>query len=157
MVRCLSTLMRFERLSLGFESPLPRPVRGGRRMHPPGPTRSVLPVLRNFRSIGINEYVEDLVVDIDAPLLDGLYNFSSSYTRHPTTRPVHRSHTQTPNTVTPVTCSAPERPFGTLRNSQGRDTPLLGYYRSTAIRLSASSSLLSNLFAAFLPTLKPCQ
>jgi hypothetical protein len=45
----LSTLTRLERLSLEFESPLPRPVRGSRRLSPPA--RSVLSVLRNFRLI----------------------------------------------------------------------------------------------------------
>ena len=64
----LSTLMRLERLSLEFESPLPRSVRGSRRLSPP--TRSVLSVLRNFRLIRVSEYVEDLVAQIDAPLLN---------------------------------------------------------------------------------------
>jgi hypothetical protein len=68
----LSTLTRLERLSLEFESPLPSscPVRGSRRLSPP--TRSVLSVPRNFRLIGVSEYVEDLVAQIDAPLLNDL-------------------------------------------------------------------------------------
>jgi hypothetical protein len=70
MVRCLSTLTRLERLSLGFESPLSRPVRESRRPHPP--TRSALPALTYFQFKGVSEYLEDLVARIDVPLLDGL-------------------------------------------------------------------------------------
>ena len=70
MARCLSMLTRLERLWIGFESPLPCPVRGSRRLPPPTP--SVLPVLRNFRLMGVSEYVEDLVARIDVPLLNRL-------------------------------------------------------------------------------------
>jgi len=70
MVRCLSTLTRLERLTLGFNSPLSRPVRESRRLHPL--TRSALPALTYFRFKGVSEYLEDLVARIDAPLLDRL-------------------------------------------------------------------------------------
>jgi hypothetical protein len=70
MVHCLSTLMRLERLSIGFESPLSRPAREIRRPHPP--TRSALPALIRFRFEGVSEYLEDLVTRVDAPLLDSL-------------------------------------------------------------------------------------
>jgi hypothetical protein len=70
MARCLSTLTRLETLSLGFESPLSRPVRESRRPHPP--TRSALPALTDFQFRGVSEYLEDLVARVDAPLLDGL-------------------------------------------------------------------------------------
>jgi hypothetical protein len=71
MVRCLSTLTSLKKLSLGFESPLSRPVRENRRPHPP--TRSALPALTFFWFKGVSEYLEDLVARIDAPLLDRLY------------------------------------------------------------------------------------
>jgi hypothetical protein len=70
MVRCLSTLTRLDSLSLGFESPLLRPIRESRRPHPP--TRSALPVLTYFLFEGVSEYLEYLVARIDAPLLDRL-------------------------------------------------------------------------------------
>ena len=65
MVCCLSTLTRLKELSLGFKSPLSRPVR---RPHPP--TRSILLTLTFFRFQGVSEYLEDLVARIDAPLLN---------------------------------------------------------------------------------------
>ncbi|KAF8503244.1 hypothetical protein F5888DRAFT_1886945 [Russula emetica] len=68
IVRCLSTLTRLERLSLVFKSPLSRPIRESRRLHPL--TRSALPALTYFRFEGVSEYLEDLVARIDAPLLD---------------------------------------------------------------------------------------
>ena len=67
MARCLSTLTRLESLSLGFESPLSRPVQETQRPHPP--TRSALPALFVFQFEGVTEYLEDLVARIDAPLL----------------------------------------------------------------------------------------
>ena len=70
-VRCLSTLTRLERLSLGFASPLSRPVRETRRPHPIA--RSTLLALTYFQFEGVSEYLEDLVARIDAPLLDTLY------------------------------------------------------------------------------------
>ena len=71
MVCCLFTLTRLEEFTIGFKSPLSRPVRGTRRSHPP--TRSALPSLTYFRFEGVSEYFEDLVIQIDAPLLDSLY------------------------------------------------------------------------------------
>jgi hypothetical protein len=71
MVRCLSTLVRLKILSIGFKSPLSRPVRGRRHPHPP--TRSALPALIFFQFEGVSEYLEDLVARIDAPLLDGFH------------------------------------------------------------------------------------
>ena len=65
MVRCLFTLTRLEGLTIGFKSPLSRPVR---RPHPP--TRSILLALTSFRFQGVSKYLEDLVARIDAPLLD---------------------------------------------------------------------------------------
>jgi hypothetical protein len=70
MVRCLSTLTRLRELTIGFKSPLSRPVRESRRPHPH--TRSALPALTYFRFEGVSEYLEDLVARIDAPLLNTL-------------------------------------------------------------------------------------
>jgi hypothetical protein len=68
MVRCLSTLTRLEDLTIGFESPLSRPVQETRSP----PTRSVLPALTRFHFDGVSEYLEDFVARIDAPLLHTL-------------------------------------------------------------------------------------
>ena len=70
MVRCLSTLTRLEYLSLGFQSPLSRPVQESRRPHPS--TRLALPTLTDFQFEGVSEYLEDFVARIDAPLLEDL-------------------------------------------------------------------------------------
>jgi hypothetical protein len=72
MVHCLSALMRLERLSIGFESPLSLPTRERRLLHWHPPTRSALPALIRFRFEGVSEYLEDLVTRVDAPLLDSL-------------------------------------------------------------------------------------
>jgi hypothetical protein len=59
----LSTLTRLEGLRLEFQSPLSLPDRL------PPPKRVVLPVLIEFGFKGVGEYLEDLVLRIDAPLL----------------------------------------------------------------------------------------
>ncbi|KAI9455201.1 hypothetical protein F5148DRAFT_1378121 [Russula earlei] len=64
----LSVLSRLETLRLGFQSPLypasqPRPPL----------TRSVLPALTRLEFKGVHEYLEDLVAQIEAPLLNKLY------------------------------------------------------------------------------------
>ena len=66
----LSVLTRLESLSIGFESPRSCPDR--RRRRPPPPTRTLIPTLADFWFSGASEYLEDLVVRIDAPLLDKL-------------------------------------------------------------------------------------
>jgi hypothetical protein len=70
MVSCFSTLTRLETLFLNFESPESFPVREHRRTPPP--TRVLLPALTELNFYGISEYLEDLVVRIDTPLLDHL-------------------------------------------------------------------------------------
>ena len=67
MVTCLSTLTRLESLYLGFHSHRSRPERATRR--PPPPTRTLLRALTNFEFKGVSEYLEDVAVRIDAPLL----------------------------------------------------------------------------------------
>ena len=68
MVTCLSTLTRLETLYLGFHSHRSRPERATRR--PPPPTRTLLRALTNFQFKGVSEYLEDVAIRIDAPLLN---------------------------------------------------------------------------------------
>jgi hypothetical protein len=67
MVACLSVLTRLENLHIGFESPRSHPD-----LHPPPPTRAHLPVLTVLRFEGVAEYLDDLLAQIDIPLLDNL-------------------------------------------------------------------------------------
>ena len=67
MATALSTLTNLEVLGLGFKSPLSFPDRASRRLPPPTPI--VVPVLTTFDFKGVGEYLDDLVVRIDAPLL----------------------------------------------------------------------------------------
>ena len=71
MAAALSTLTNLEYLWLTFGSPESCPDLETRRLPPS--TRSVLPVLTSFRFKGVSEYLEDLVIDIDAPQLNNLY------------------------------------------------------------------------------------
>jgi hypothetical protein len=66
-VTCLSALRNLLNISLQFESPLSRPDRGSRRPLPL--TRTSLPKLGNLNFHGVSEYLEDLLVRIDAPQL----------------------------------------------------------------------------------------
>jgi hypothetical protein len=70
MVAGLSVLTSLETLHIGFESPQGHPDRKRQRL--PSPTRILLPVLTELRFGGAGEYLEDLVAQIDAPLLDTL-------------------------------------------------------------------------------------
>ena len=65
MVTCLSTLTRLESLVLNFQSP-----RFPAARHLPQFTRVVLPALTSFLFQGDSEYLEDIISQIDAPLLD---------------------------------------------------------------------------------------
>ncbi len=67
MVTCLSALTRLESLILRFQSPRSRPDRAS-RLSPPL-TRTILPALTYLRFKGVTEYLEELVTQIDAPLL----------------------------------------------------------------------------------------
>jgi len=67
MATCLSTLTRLETLYLEFHSHRSRPERATRRS--PLPTRTLLCFLTNFQFKGVSEYLEDVAVRIDAPLL----------------------------------------------------------------------------------------
>jgi hypothetical protein len=70
MVTCLSVLNRLKSLVIEFESSRCRPDQKSRR--PPPPARTPLPALTEFHFKGVNDYLEDLVARIDAPLLDNV-------------------------------------------------------------------------------------
>jgi hypothetical protein len=73
MLTCLSTLTRLEKLEMGFKYPTDT-SRSVRKSPRPAPlTRTLLPVLTTFRFKGFAEYLEELVDQIDAPLLDNLH------------------------------------------------------------------------------------
>ena len=71
MVTVLSTLITLNHLILVFKSPLSRPDWANRRLPPT--TRSVLSVLQKNLFKGVYEYLEDLVIRIDAPRLSNLH------------------------------------------------------------------------------------
>ena len=68
MVTCLSALTGLQFFDVGFRSPRPRVGRGTRLVPPL--TRIVLAALTQFRFKGNSEYLEDIVSQIDTPLLD---------------------------------------------------------------------------------------
>ncbi|KAH9963193.1 hypothetical protein BC827DRAFT_1194019 [Russula dissimulans] len=68
MVNCLSALPKLKTLELEFHSPQSRPDQRSR--HPPPLTGVVLPSLTSLGFQGVSEYLEDLVAQIDIPLLD---------------------------------------------------------------------------------------
>jgi len=67
MVTGLSALTRLESLSLAFRPELPT---YGQIRTPPPHTRTLLPALTSICFEGVPEYMEDLVAQIDAPLLE---------------------------------------------------------------------------------------
>ncbi|KAH9971484.1 hypothetical protein BGW80DRAFT_1460451 [Lactifluus volemus] len=67
MAMCISALTSLASLSIGLKSPASRPDTTNRR--PPPLTRAVLPALTEFDFRGVSEYLEDLMAQIDAPLL----------------------------------------------------------------------------------------
>jgi F-box-like len=70
MVTWISALTSLTHLSIGFESPASRPDPTTR--HSPPLKRAVLPALTSFYFHGVSEYLEDLMAQIDAPLLHWL-------------------------------------------------------------------------------------
>jgi len=69
MVTCLSALIRLDTLRLEFRSPLSRPTTPS----PSRLTRVLLPALSMLYFKGVSEYFEDLVAQIDAPLLSQIW------------------------------------------------------------------------------------
>jgi hypothetical protein len=68
MTTCLAALPNLRLLSIGFRSPLSRPI----QISPPPLTRSVLPALNRLLFRGVSEYLEDFVARIDTPSLKQL-------------------------------------------------------------------------------------
>ena len=68
MVTWLAPMTRLKSLSLGFHSPQSCPDPARRR--PPPLIRAVLPALSHFNYRGVSEFLEDLVAQIDTPVLD---------------------------------------------------------------------------------------
>jgi hypothetical protein len=69
-VALLSVLSSLKEIALRFESPQSRPDLESRQ--PPPLKRSVIPSLTRFSFKGVSEYLEDLLICIDAPQLDDL-------------------------------------------------------------------------------------
>jgi F-box-like len=69
MVACLAALPNLGDLSIGFRSPLSRPL----QITAPPHTRIVLPALTDLLFNGVSEYFEDFVGRIDTPLLNRLH------------------------------------------------------------------------------------
>ena len=65
MVTALASLPNLSRLSIGFQSPLSRPV----EIAPPPLTRAVFPALIGLYFRGVSEYFEDFIARIDGPHL----------------------------------------------------------------------------------------
>jgi hypothetical protein len=63
MATCLTALPHLRHLSIGFRSPLPRPV----KIKPPPLTRAVLPALTRLSFEGVSEYFEDFIARIFVP------------------------------------------------------------------------------------------
>ncbi|KAI9507947.1 hypothetical protein F5148DRAFT_41875 [Russula earlei] len=85
----LSVMSRLESLRLQFQSPLYPASRP-----PPGFTPCVLPALTEFVFCGVHEYLEDLLAQLEAPLLKSPPDnfFHGPRLCHPTTSPVDRPH-----------------------------------------------------------------
>ena len=66
----ISALTKLQNIELTFQSPRSRPIRENRR--PPPTMRTLLPALTYMKFKGISDYLEDIVAQIDAPLLDTL-------------------------------------------------------------------------------------
>ena len=70
MITCISTMARLETFYLGFRSPRPPPDPASRL--PPPFIRAILPALTHLCFQGNSEYLDDLVAQVDVPLLDDL-------------------------------------------------------------------------------------
>ena len=70
MATALSATPNLQSFEIAFQSSLSRPEQASRR--PPPLTRIILPALTTLSFIGVSEYLEDLVSQIDVPLLNNL-------------------------------------------------------------------------------------
>ena len=69
MATCLAALPNLYSLSIGFRSPLSRPI----QINPPPLSRTVLPALFYLCFLGVSKYLEDFVAQIETPLLGKLH------------------------------------------------------------------------------------
>ena len=72
MVTSLSILKKLQKLSLGFPSSQSPAKNAGRLLPPLTLTRTVLPALTSLHFLDYYEYMEDIVSQIDTPLLDNM-------------------------------------------------------------------------------------
>ncbi len=110
MVALISVLSSLETLLLGFQSPQSRPDTS---LHPP--KRSILPALTRHDFRGVTEYLEQLVVRIDAPQLDEMHTtffnqidfdcprLAQFIDRTPTLRALNEAHVQFNDSTANVT------------------------------------------------------
>jgi len=75
MATCLVSLPNLKQITLKFPFPFPDPEQSS----PPLPTRAVLPSLLSFRFVGVTQYLEDLLTQLDAP---GLRTVSATFCDH---------------------------------------------------------------------------
>ena len=83
MVTTLSVLTKLEKFHFSFDPPPSRPRRKRQRQFPQ--TRTLLPALTGLRFEEAHQYFEDLMAQIDVPLLDDLYIFFSTLDTPPLT------------------------------------------------------------------------
>ena len=69
MVTCLSQMTMLRSLRLGFRSPRSFPDRSDRLPSQPPPTRYPFPALTSLEFYGVSEFLDDLVAQIETPLL----------------------------------------------------------------------------------------
>ena len=150
MVTALSTMARLESLHLEFLSPRLRPTAASRP--PPPSVRLVLPALTQLDFQGVHGYLEDLVTQIDAPLLS---NFKVTFFMDPNfeVRQLHRftSHAEKFKKLDHATVSVSNDAIAFF-------IPVPGYRVDSQLeirckRLDLQLSSLAQVFNSFLPLL----
>jgi hypothetical protein len=71
IVAALAELANLQSLTIKFQDSWFRPKL--QSLHPPSPTRRILPALTRFADYGAGDYLDELVARIDAPLLDSIW------------------------------------------------------------------------------------
>jgi len=154
IVPCLSMLPRLGSLQLGFRYPRSPAHRASR--HPPPLTRVVFPSLTSLRFNGNIEYLEDILSQIETPILNesvfGFFNqlvFDTPLLRHfirrtETFMTIHTARVEFYSLVVWVTFSAQE-----IANNDFRTLTLSIFCKPLDWQLSALSQVLNS----FLPSL----
>ena len=73
IVTGLAVMVNLKSLSIGFEPSISRPQAGLESQRLPSSTRTIIPALTRIAFQGVSDYLEDLVSQIDAPILDTAY------------------------------------------------------------------------------------